>query len=418
MAGNISGGYMGIGGAYVDASGNAYLVDSYDTVSGGEYNRIFKVSLSNPGTGPLLADNIGTTSNINAQLLIAGDGNLYYVDNYFSPGYPPSGSGLVSLVSGGTLTTVGNTAKFAGAEVSEAENINNDAYGNLIILGATQLSEVPLEGGALNFADEFGILRNTTSGLTYYGASGTADANGNYYYSTGPNIVQLQLGGYNFGAVNVGSEVMPNSTVPAPILNLFFNVNETVAANGFPTGSPIANTNAALLQGFPEDSSTSLTAGTSFIPGNTASVVADFQPIHPGLLKGSYTALASSGGIEATINLQGVGAGPQPMFLPGVASSLFSSAATSSTVATPINLIGPSGIAVDTFGDIFVADPGNGRVVADCLATTATAAANSFCAGAGYAGAICSAAPALLPRPASRWTAPTACTWWITPPIQ
>ena len=386
LAGNLTGGYAGYGSVSVDALGNVYLLDVGDNVSHGAYNRIFETTLSNPGTGTVLADNIGTTANANAQIALAGDGNLYYVDNYDSPGYPPSGSGVVSLVSGGTLTAVGNTATNPSAEVSQAVNINSDAYGNLIILGATQLSEVPLEGTTLNFADEFGILKNTTSGVTYYGASGTGDSNGNYYYNSGPTIVQLQLGGYNFGTVNVGSEVMPSSMVPAPTLNLFFNANETVAANGFPTGSPDANTNAALLQGFPEDSSTSLTAGSSFVPGNTASVVADFQPIHSGLLKGSYTPVSSGGGIEATVNLQGVGSGPQPMFLPGVASSLFTSAATSSTVATPINLNAPSGIAVDTLGDIFVADPGNGRVVADCLASTATATGNSFCAGAGYAG--------------------------------
>jgi hypothetical protein len=396
LAGNLTLGYGQFSTGYVDGSGNAYLVDGYDIASQGAYNRLVEINLSNPGTGTLLADKL--TSNDTAQLTLGGDGKLYYLDNYDgqndSGGNPTNGtgSGLVSLVSGwtsttpGTLTTVGNTATIASAEISKAVSISTDVYGNLYIAGQFQVSEVPLEGTTLNFADEFGITSNLANMIF---SGGQVDANGNYYYSSWNTINEVQVG-YNFGTVDVGSDVTTGSTVPAPTLNLYFNADETVTGSDFPTGSPTTNTNAALLQSFPEDIATTLSAGSSFTPGNPSSnpssVVVDFQPIHPGLLKGSYTPVNSIGGIEANINLQGVGAGPQPMFLPGVASSLFTSAATSTTVATPINLSGPSGIAVDTFGDIFVADPGNGRVVADCLATTATAASYSLCASSGYAG--------------------------------
>ena len=411
LAGNISGGYVGFSALAVDGSNNLYLVDSYDNISSGAYNRLIEVPISNPGTGTLLADHL-LPENDTAQVAIGGDGKVYYLDtqngqndNGGNPN-PGDGTGIVSLVSGwtsttaGTLTTVGNTATIASAEIAKATNISTDPYGNLYIAGLnplsvtpvtyqSQISVVPLEGTTLNFADEFGIVNNLAN-MIFDG--GQVDAYGNYYYKSWSTIEEVQPG-YNFGTVNVGSHVNTGSTVPSPIFDLYFNANETVTKNGFPTGSPTSNTNAALLQSFPEDSATTLIGGSSYTTGSSSSttsanVVVDFQPIHPGLLKGSYTPLNSSGGIEATVNLHGVGAGPQPMFLPGVASSLFTSAATSSTVSTPINLSGPSGIAVDTFGDIFVADPGNGRVVADCLATTATAAANSFCASSGYAGKI------------------------------
>jgi hypothetical protein len=389
--------YIQAADTFVDGAGNVYLVDIYDNTSHGGYNRIVAFNIHNPSVATLWADNLPT--NNSAQLTLGGDGNIYYADSTngnWSCGcgtgnvyqiQPPVGTTLGAVTQVGTTATIG-----ASAEITSANGISSDSYGNLYIVSTLgQISEVPLEAGALNFADEFGIISAADNGNGGNGWSygGSSDAWGNYYTANGNQVVQIQVGGYNFGSVNVGSQTTASSTVPAPTLNLYFNANETVTANGFPTGSPASNSYAALLQSFPEDSTTTLSPG-SFTPGQTASVIADFQPIHPGLLKGSYVPVNSSGvsGIGSAFNLQGVGVGPQPIFLPGVASSLFTSAATSSTVATSINLNKPSGIAVDTFGDIFVADSGNGRVVADCLASTATAAANSFCASTGYAGAV------------------------------
>jgi hypothetical protein len=393
--------YIQAGDVFVDGAGNVYLVDIYDNTSNGGYNRIVSFNVNNPSVAKLWADNL--PSNNSAQLTLGSDGNIYYADSYIGNWGGGGATGNVYQIGApygtilGAVTQVGTMATFASAEITAANGISSDSYGNLYIVGTNstgteQLSEVPFESGMYNFGYEFGIVSGLNGNSTSYG--GSSDAWGNYYTANGNQVVQIQVGGYNFGSVNVGSQTTASSTVPAPTLNLYFNANETVTANGFPTGSPASNTYAALLQSFPSDITTAPFSG-SFTPGQTASVVADFQPIHPGLLKGSY--VLNMGGSTSpiltpssvlTFNLQGVGVGPQPIFLPGVASSLFTSAATSSTVAASINLNRPSGIAVDTFGDIFVADSGNGRVVADCLASTATAAANSFCANTGYAGAV------------------------------
>jgi sugar lactone lactonase YvrE len=401
FGGSFANFYIQPGDVYVDGAGNVYLVDIYDNTSHGSYNRIVEFNTSNPGTVTLWADNLtsNASQNNSAQLTLGGDGNIYYVDSVngnYSCGcasgkvyqiQPPVGTTLGAMTQVGTTATLGATA-----EITAGNGISSDSWGNLYIMSTLgQISEVPNEAGTINFADEFGIIsaadnQNGGNGFNY---GGSVDAWGNYYSANGNQVYQIQVNNYNFGAINVGSETTSSSTIPSPSLNFYFNANETVAGSVFPTGSPTTNTFAPLLQSFPEDSAATSPAGTSYTPGETVSTTtADFQPIHPGLLRGSYTLVNSSGGPEATVNLLGVGLGPQPSFLPGIASLLFNSAATSSTVATSIDLKGPSGIAVDTFGDIFVADSGNGRLVADCLASTATAASNSFCANSGYAGAV------------------------------
>jgi sugar lactone lactonase YvrE len=361
---------------YVDGAGNVYFVDVYDNTSTGNYNRIAKVNLlSSPGNATILADNL--TKNGNAQIAVDGAGNVYYAD-------PASaGSGHVSLVSGGALTAVGGTATLTTALISNATGVSADSYGNLYISSTTQLSEVPFEGTALNFTDEFGIVSGLTTNIAY---GGTLDAYGNYYYASSTNIQQLQINGYNFGKVPVGSLVGASSTVAAPTLTLYFNISGISIASYFPTGSPTQNTIASLLQSFPWSGTKSFNGGTSIAPGVTGTIMMDFQPIHPGLLKGSFTP-RSNGTNDAVVNLQGEGVGPQPLFFPGTPSQLFTNAGT-------VTLKAPGGLAVDTFGDIFVADSGNGKVVADCLSTTTPtvdgngSTANGFCANASYIGTI------------------------------
>lgn len=363
---------------YVDGAGNVYYLDVYDNNNTSTW-RIVKTNIfTGAGAGTVLAD--GLPKHYNSQIAVDGAGNVYYMD---------ANAGSVSLVnSNGSFTQAGNSASLGTAvEISSAQGIAADVYGNLYINSSTQLSEVPFEGSALNFSDEFGIASGLSANNIVWG--GSVDVNGNYYYASYTNIAQLQIGGYNFGNVPVGTLVNSSSTpAPAPTLTAFFNAGLTVSGNYFPTGSPTSNISASLLQSFPYSGTKSIGGGSAWVPGQTGTIVMNFQPIHPGLLRGSYTPRDSSSNIEVTVNLQGVGQGPQAIFLPGAPSQLFTSAATSNTDLTPINLAAPSGIAVDTFGDIFVADTGNGKIAANCLAGTQNATGNSFCANSGYAGKV------------------------------
>ncbi|MDR3734099.1 MAG: chitobiase/beta-hexosaminidase C-terminal domain-containing protein [Acidobacteriaceae bacterium] len=405
-----------ISDVYSDGSGNVYLVDASDSVSGGAYNRVIKFSTSAPGAITILADNLA--SNVYAQVTVAGDGKVYYCDSVTGH----TGGGLVSLVSSGALTTVGNLASTAltlastAVEVTASTGITTDPWGNLIISGATQISEIPLENGVLTFADEFTPLVAITGSndLMYtnnaiYG--GTFDVHGNYYYASTTNIMLTQIGGYNFGKVNVGTEV----TTAAPYINITWNVPSYLIASALsPTASPsgLSTANAAYLQSFPYSGNKNYFGGTPYGYGQVGAVgqyvQMYFQPVHAGLLRGSFSppgypiALGpTSGGGSGlltssttngvyTINLQGVGVGPQPMFLPGTASKVIalSQLYTASSHATLATSFAPQGVAIDTYGDILVADSANGTLDIDCLATTSTVAGagTNYCQanGAGY----------------------------------
>ena len=384
-----------------------YFVDVYNNTSKGKYNRVESFSLSNPNsTGVIVADEL--TYNADAEIAVDGSGNVFYVDSSSgggaggvyafakSTGLNGGGSASAGAVSGISSYQVGTAPTLTFAAVASATGITVDQYNNLYISSQTQISEVPFEGSTQNFADEF-VVASSTSGLSnsaVYG--GAVDIRGNYFYASYTNIQEVQINGYNFGSLPVGSFANSSSTPVAPSLYLFFNAAVANGGSYFPTGSPTSNTNASLLQSFPYSGTKNNFSGggTSYGPGpttNPANLIVDFQPIHPGFLKGSFTPRYSgTNNIEVTVNLQGVGVGPQPFFLPGVASSLFTNAASNSTAGAPqVNLSAPAGIAVDTFGDIFVADTGNGKVVADCLASTTTSAtSNSFCGNAGYLGAV------------------------------
>ncbi len=132
-------------------------------------------------------------------------------------------------------------------------------------------------------------------------------------------------------------------TTAAPYFTITWDIPTQLLQSGaFPTSSPsaLSAANSGYLQSFPNANSKNFFGGTPYSAATTGSyLLMYFQPVHPGLLLGSdapqgyANALAASdpggatlgateyGGTPAyTVNLQGVGVGPQPMFLPGVPS--------------------------------------------------------------------------------------------------
>lgn len=414
-ASSISSTFTGlqIGDVYSDGVGNVYLVDLGDNVSNGAYNRVIQFNTSAAGTVNLLADKL--TTNTYAQVTVAGDGNVYYCDSV--TGNAKGGS--VFLVSNGIVSLVENTANSSLTllngivKVTAATGITVDPWGDLIISGGKQISEVPIEqGGALNFLDQFNLLiavsgANSPVATNNVIYGGSIDVHGNYYFASITNIMLTEIGGHNFGAVNVGTEV----TTAAPYFDITWDIPTQLIQSGmFPTSSPsgLSTANASLLQSFPNANSKNFFGGTPYSAATSGSyLLMYFQPVHPGLLRGADApqgypnALAASdpGGATLgateyganpayTVNLQGVGIGPQPMFLPGTPSTAItlSQLYTSQTHATKAVGFTPTAVAVDTYGDIFATDSTNSSVDLDCLASTnnAATALASFCQANGF----------------------------------
>lgn len=397
---------------FSDGNGNVYLADSADNISSGTYNRVVQFTTTSPASSlNLLADRL--SSNVYAELTVAGDGNLYYCDSATGN----SKGGLVSLVSGGSLTTVGNTPTSsltllnAIVKVAAATGITSDPWGNLIISGPVQISEVPLENGALNFIDEFNLLVATSGGnaptfssnITY---GGTFDVHGSYYYANATKVMETQIGGYNFGKVPVGTLV----TTAAPFLNITWDLPSLLQTSLSITASPstLSAANAAYLQSFAY-STKNYFGGTPYSASNTGTYAqVYFDPAHPGLLRGGLSPQGYSNYFAATdpkassdyynsgaylASLQGVGVGTQPFFLPGIATKAVSQAQLFTSYTRTATAVGftPSGVAVDSFGDIFVTDTTNTSLDLDCLASTANTAQNyrGGAAGNGYTNSYC-----------------------------
>ena len=400
-----------VGDVYSDGAGNVYLVDLGDSVSNGAYNRIIQFNTSSAGTVTVLADNVKT--NTYAQVTVAGDGNVYYCDSVAGN----ASGGLVSLVSSGALTTVGNTPNSsltllnAIVKVAAATGITTDPWGDLIISGPRQISEVPLEQGALNFIDQFNLLVAsgsnspvTTNNITY---GGSIDVHGNYYFATTTNVMLTEIGGHNFGQVPVGTEV----TKAAPFLNITWDLPSTLQTSLVSTSSPstLSAANAGYLQSFPFSGQKNYFGGTPYSASTTGTYSQMyFQPVHPGLLMGAISPQGYSGALGATdskassdfynngaylASLQGVGVGPQPMFLPGTASRAVTVSQLYTSYSHTTKAVGftPTGVGIDSFGDIFVTDTTNTSLDLDCLATTANTAQNyrAGAAGNGYTNSYC-----------------------------
>ena len=401
-----------VGDVYSDGAGNVYLVDLADSVSNGSYNRVIQFNTSVTGTISVLADNLKTNSY--AQVTVAGDANVYYCDCVAGN----ASGGLVSLVSNSALTTVGNTANStltllnAIVKVAAATGITTDPWGDLIISGPKQISEVPLELGALNFIDQFNLLvaaagsnSPVSTNNVIYG--GSIDTHGNYYFASSTNIMLTEIGGHNFGRVPVGTEV----TTGVPFLNITWDLPSTLQTSLVSTSSPstLSQANIAYLQSFAFSGQKNYFGGTPYSAATTGSYSQMFfQPVHPGLLMGAIAPQGYSGAMGASdskassdfyntgayvASLQGVGVGAQPMFLPGTASKAVtvSQLYTAYTHTTKAVGFTPTGVGVDTFGDIFVTDTTNTSLDLDCLATTANTAQNyrSGAAGNGYTNSYC-----------------------------
>ena len=403
---------------YSDGAGNVYLVDASDSISNGSYNRVLQFNTSTGGTSTTLADRL--TSNSYAQITVAGDGNPYYCDSVTGN----AKGGLVSVISGGTLTTVANlspaynpgspylTVLNASVKVTTPTGITTDPWGNLIISGPIQISDVPMENGALNFNDQFNLLLAVsgadspmyTNNVVY---GGTFDVHGSYYYASATNIMQTQMNGFNFGQVNLGMLV----STGVPFLNLTWGLPSYLETSLVATASPntLPAANAAYLQSFPFSGTKSYFGGTPYsasTPGQYTQLF--FQPVHPGQLRGALSPQGFSSALEATdsnystdlylyeafqANMQGVGVGPQPMFLPGTPSTPVTLSQLYTSYSATKLAVGftPMGVAIDSFGDIFVADTANTSLDLDCLAVTLNTAQDyrAGAAGSGYANSYC-----------------------------
>jgi uncharacterized protein (TIGR03437 family) len=293
----------------VDGQGNVYISDTFNNIV---------VRMSPAGTLDLVAGNgraafagdggPATSASLNHPLGIALDsaGNLYIADQ---------NNQRIRKVSGGTITTVagngresysGDGGPATSAALAGPYSVAVDAVGNLYIADSENNSVRKVAGGFISTVAGTGVAGYTGDGgaaanaMLFYPVHVALDTAGNLYIADSGNFVVRKVSG---GTIT------------------------TVAGNGSPgiagDGGPATSANFSQIYGLAVDAS-----GQLFIADAGASYV---RKVSGGVI----TSVAGNGGL------------------------LFSG---DGGLATSAALNGPSGVAVDASGQVFIADYFNERV--------------------------------------------------------
>src|SRR5579863_699465 len=164
------------------------------------------------------------------------------------------------------------------------------------------------------------------------------------------DILSAQTPAGNFGSVQVGT------TSPAIPLTFTFGTSDTLAST-----SVLTQGSAGL--DFADAGSDTCAANTAYIAGQTCTVNVTFTPKFAGIRLGAVVLTDSSGNTMATGSLQGVGTGPQVIFLPGMQNTLFDS-------------LEPTSIAVDGNGDLFMSSD-DSVIISEIVAVNGSVTASS-----------------------------------------
>jgi len=404
-------------GVAVDDAGNVFIQVAYNYTGNNTFVRVPSTDLtcSTPG------DCIETPLTGYDQGPLAVDGS----DSVYFSGCLPNdgGCGVVkSTLSGNTYTSA--MLFFTYDEIwgtgNQVTGMAADASGNLFLLLGGSLVEYALSGGTYtpttiipsNFLGPLFTVAVDWSGNIYVsGQSGlwkftpsaggaytqssvgpgdinafTGDASGDLYIGFpygGDYLYEIHTGPVNFGAVQVGA------TSPAIQLNFL-----SLDWNGYgPSGpSPVLTQGAAGLDFIPATNVGSLNGYPAYPSGypdgscgnyyqsNPCYVYLQFAPTKPGERQGAAGVLNNSGATVGTTLIQGIGVSPQAVIYPGTQSAPYT--------ASSNGLSAPSGLALDGFGDVYIADTANNQVIAQVSngqIAVANAATNGLASPAGIA---------------------------------
>ncbi len=357
-------------GLAADSSGDVFVADLNN-------NAVYKILAvngavpSNP-TINTLASGLQQPSGV----AVDGSGNVFVAGGRNNVYEIPGGTGSPVLVSSAFAALVAVAVDRSG-NVFVADEYNSAVYEIVAVNGAVSASSQVIAVGT-GFNDPWGVA---------------VDGSGNVFVADTENAAVKEILAVN-GSVNAGSQVIP--------LGGGFNYPEGVAVDGsgnvFVAGvglpgavyeivagaekfsaTPVGSTSAPSTISFAFDSAATLdqtpyrvvtqgapnldfqaaptqpanacVAGQSYNAGDICAVNVIFTPAKPYQRIGAVQLTGSSGAPIATFNLSGTGTGPQVIF-PG------------NLTANPVGsgIPDPYGVAVDSSGDVFVADTYKGAV--------------------------------------------------------
>ncbi len=303
-------------GLALDSSSDVYVADPGDNsileilFASGVYQAPVAI-----GTG--FSHPMGVALDANRDVYIADTGNNRVVEA------PLSSAGYV-------------TVRGLWSSLNAPMGLGVDGAGDVYIAvnGGQEVLENPWSAGAKRFNNRvtIGTGLSAPAGVAI-GVSGKvfiADAGSNQVWA-------VQAVGLDFGATGVG--------VAESSLTYNFSIGAGTVLSGV----------GILTQGASGNDFTDGGASTcmpqTFAIATSCGVNVSFKPMAAGARMGSVVLWGSTGSPLATAYISGVGTLPKIGFIPGTITQLGS------------QLSGPTGVAVDGQGDVYISDSGNNRVV-------------------------------------------------------
>ena len=303
-------------GVAVDSVDNLYVADSGNNtivelpLVGSVYGApsVVSTGFNNP---------MGVAVDASRTLYIADTGNNRIVKEPFTAGSYPAQQVLLA-----------NVTTPVGISVDKSDNLYIADSANKRILEVTWFQ------AAGRYSNEYVI----GTGFTLP-AGVVTDASENVYVTDSVNdqVVEVESGTIDFGAVNLGSS--------GSLLTYNFNI-----AAGTVVGSVDISMEGNSGEDF-VDGGRSTCAAQTYSSPTYCGVNVKFAPFASGTRKGAVGLSDANGNPLATAYIAGVGVGPQIAVIPGIVTRLGA------------QLSGPSGVAVDGGGNVYIADTGNNRVV-------------------------------------------------------
>jgi sugar lactone lactonase YvrE len=303
-------------GVAVDSADNLYVADSgNDTIVelplvGSVYGAPVVVS-----TG--FKSPMGVAVDASRTLYIADTGNNRIVkEPYSAGGYPAQ-----QLLLANAVTPV-------GVWVDKGDNLYIADSANKRILEVTWFQ------AAGRYSNQYVI----GTGFTLP-AGVVTDASGDVYVTDSVNgqVMEVETGTIDFGAVSLDSSGV----------SLTYNFN--IAA-----GTVVGSVNISMEGNSGKDfvdGGQSTCAAQTYSSATYCGVNVKFAPLASGTRKGAVELSDANGNPLATAYISGVGDGPQIAIIPGAVTRLGA------------QLSGPSGVAIDGGGNVYIADTGNNRIV-------------------------------------------------------
>jgi trimeric autotransporter adhesin len=389
-------------GVAVDSAGNFYIADASDAV-------IWKVTaatgiitvVAGNGTSGFNGNNgVATSAELGFPQGVAVDsaGNLYIADNFDAVIWKvTAATGIITVVAGnGTqgFALNGNNGPATSAELGSPDGVAVDSVGNLYIAdnGIEVIWKVTAATGTITV-----VAGNGTPGFSGNNGPATSAALGS------PTGVAVDSAG-NFYIADLADDLVWKVFATIPPFPTTAIGSTSVVQNVFLQLNPaqtITSITATPSQGGKQEYAagtiTGCTVGgtTSNPTGTICTVPLTFQPAYAGNRSVPLQVVTSTG--TFSFGLNGIGTGPQVALVPGTIVSAagngtegFSGSGGAPTSAE-LNL--PVGAAVDSAGDIFIADALNNVVwkVSAATGTITTIAGNGMSGFSGDGGAATSA---------------------------